>query len=116
MAKVKKPRTVTMTDETFDALRAIAFYRSYRTGNTVSVSSLIETLAERFVAAHRQEAVILLDAIKRIEKEGGDDSDDISLSPISPSTDADSADGDDAGDGDVPADGDGDGVKKNPLP
>lgn len=60
MARVKKTRSITLSDSTFNGLQMLALYRKYQGDRSASASSIIEEIASAYLKERARE----LDAIK----------------------------------------------------
>lgn len=69
MAKRKRARTITMSDETFDGLKALALYRNYKGARAVSASSILEELAAAYLAQHADEVAVIQKGLSDMENQ-----------------------------------------------
>ena len=59
MENRRKPRTITLSDEAFFGLRALALYRQYRGDKKCSASTILEELSRECIAKHSAEIALV---------------------------------------------------------
>lgn len=59
MARQRKPRTITLSDEVFFGLRALALYRQYKGDVKCSASTILEELGRAEIERHSAEIAII---------------------------------------------------------
>lgn len=62
MARTVKPRTITLSDETFEGLRAYVKFQRLKFDKKDSVSAILERLALQFISEHSDEIQTVLEA------------------------------------------------------
>ncbi len=68
MARIKKSRTLTLSDEVFDGLQALAEYRRYKGDKQASASKIIEALAAEYLKGYQREISLVRDNRAEFER------------------------------------------------
>lgn len=69
MARIKKSRTLTLSDDVFEGLQALAMYRKYKGETDASASKIIEALATDYLKGYQKEIALIQSGKEAMENQ-----------------------------------------------